>query len=213
MKKKLTIVVSLFLVLALSIGGTIAWLTDTDSVTNTFTIGKVDITLTEPAGAAVEYDYSIVPGAVYAKDPTITVTTDSEDCWLFVKIEDKNNTNDAGAKYITYEVRTGEGNWTQLTTDKAGNDITAQQIYYRKVAKDAETKTFYVLTEGTPTDTTTSGKNGVVTANGATITSEYVAKLADKDSGVKAPELVFTAYAIQQQSFTSAADAWAELNP
>ena len=200
MKKKLTMVVSLLLVMALSIGGTLAYLTDkTEAVTNTFTVGKVDISLTETGATDNAKSYHIVPGAVYAKDPTITVTADSEDCWLFVKIEDKNNDAGEGAKYINYDVR---GEWKVLDA--------ANQIYYREVKKADSVKTFYVLTGGTATDTTTDGTNGIVTANGTAITSDYVAALA---AGSKtAPQLIFTAYAIQQQSFTTAEAAWAEVS-
>lgn len=214
MKKKIAVAVSLLLVLALSVGGTIAWLTDSDSVTNTFTIGNVDIALTETDtdndGNVKANEYHIVPGAVYAKDPTITVTSDSEDCWLFVKITDNYNNAGNGAKYINYSVRTGAGEWTLLAKDKDGNDISAQQIYYREVKKNDTKKTFYVLTAGTPTDTTTNGANGVVSVNGETVTSAYVKDIADNKT--TAPKLTFDAYAIQQQSFTTAAAAWAELN-
>ena len=49
MKKKITLVAtSVLLVAALVIGGTLAYFTDTEEATNTFTVGNVDITLTEP---------------------------------------------------------------------------------------------------------------------------------------------------------------------
>ena len=59
MKKKLTLVVtSVLLVAALVIGGTLAYFTDTDSATNTFTVGNVKIDLIEQqvneAGTALE---------------------------------------------------------------------------------------------------------------------------------------------------------------
>ena len=49
MKKKGWLsVVALVLVLCCAVGGTLAWLTDTtDPVTNTFTVGDIDIDLTE----------------------------------------------------------------------------------------------------------------------------------------------------------------------
>ena len=83
MKKKIAVAVSLLLVLALSVGGTIAWLTDSDSVTNTFTIGDIDITLAEPNGAA-NNKYKITPGATVEKDPTVTVVKGSENCYVYV---------------------------------------------------------------------------------------------------------------------------------
>ena len=96
MKKKLMTVLALVLVVAMSVAGTIAFLTDTtDPITNTFTVGKVDIDLTETFntdtddnGAADAWQAQLIPGTTYAKDPVVTVTADSEDCWLFVKFEE-----------------------------------------------------------------------------------------------------------------------------
>ena len=50
MKKKsiLLAATAVMLVCAMSIGGMLAYFTDTDEKTNTFTVGKVDITLTVP---------------------------------------------------------------------------------------------------------------------------------------------------------------------
>ena len=94
MKKKLTMVVSLLLVMALSIGGTLAYLTDkTDAIENTFTIGNVKIDLTETGATKGANDelfknsFKMVPGNEIDKDPTVTVEAGSEACWLFVKIE------------------------------------------------------------------------------------------------------------------------------
>ena len=44
-KKTLLIITSMILVAAISVMGTLAWLTDTDTAVNTFTIGQVDILL------------------------------------------------------------------------------------------------------------------------------------------------------------------------
>lgn len=46
-KRTLTLVIALVLVAVCAVGGTLAWLMDTDTVTNTFTVGNVDISLTE----------------------------------------------------------------------------------------------------------------------------------------------------------------------
>lgn len=100
MKKSKAILMALCAVLlvAASVMGTLAYLTSTDSVTNTFTVGKVAITLDEakvgtdgtPVQGAARVDaneYHLLPGHTYKKDPTIHVATDSEDCYLFVKVE------------------------------------------------------------------------------------------------------------------------------
>lgn len=98
MKKTLTIILAFVLVIAMSVAGTVAYLTSQDSVTNTFTVGKVAITLDEAKvdanGAAVTPEervktnsYKLIPGHAYTKDPIIHVDADSENCWLFVKVE------------------------------------------------------------------------------------------------------------------------------
>ena len=98
MKKTLTISLAFALVIAMSVAGTVAYLTSQDSVTNTFTVGKVAITLDEAKvdtnGAAVTSEgrvkansYKLIPGHAYTKDPIIHVDANSEKCWLFVKVE------------------------------------------------------------------------------------------------------------------------------
>ena len=78
--------------------GTLAYLMDTEAVTNTFTVGQVQITLdeadvddTDKDGYTTERDtanvYHLLPGQTYTKDPTIHVDAKSEDCYLFVKVE------------------------------------------------------------------------------------------------------------------------------
>lgn len=77
-----------------SIIGTIAYLTDQDEVVNTFTVGKVDITVNEekvnPDGTpTIEDDdrvkgneYHLIPGKTYVKDPTMTVIKGSEESYV-----------------------------------------------------------------------------------------------------------------------------------
>lgn len=88
MGRKAIVVLSLMMVLVMAaVGGTVAWLTDsTDAVTNTFTVGDIDITLTETTGSS----YHIVPGQDINKDPKVTVTAGSEKCYVFVKIDEAN---------------------------------------------------------------------------------------------------------------------------
>ena len=123
MKKKITLLLSLALAVAIGIGGTLAWLTDkTESKVNTFTVGNIDIDLTETTT-----NYKMVPGQTIDKDPKVTVEAGSEACWLFVKIEKGNDLD----KFIDYAVADG---WTALT----GVD----GVYYREVAADANPAEF-----------------------------------------------------------------------
>lgn len=86
-KKILVLAVSVALVAILAIGGSLAYFTDTtESKVNVFTVGNVNIDLTEPEWV-VEDDHTLMPGASYAKDPTITVAEKSQDCYVFLKID------------------------------------------------------------------------------------------------------------------------------
>ncbi len=100
MKKKLMAALALVLVIAMSVAGTYAYLTSQASVKNTFTVGNVAITMDEAkvdeygvvltgdkAGRGNGNTYKLVPSKTYTKDPTIHVGANSEDCYLFVEIE------------------------------------------------------------------------------------------------------------------------------
>lgn len=95
MKKKLLIMsVAMVLVCAFAVGMTIAYLTSTDSVVNTFTVGNVQIQLDEagvdeygvpqgsPAPRVSRNTYKLIPGHTYTKDPTVTVLSGSESSYI-----------------------------------------------------------------------------------------------------------------------------------
>ena len=75
-----------------SVFGTMAYLQDSDAVTNTFTVGKVGLELDETdvkldgskdTDTRVKAnDYKLIPGQTYIKDPTVTVAADSEDSYV-----------------------------------------------------------------------------------------------------------------------------------
>lgn len=82
------------LLVAVSILGTIAYLTDKDTVTNTFTVGSVGLKLdeadvktdgsyeTDHDERVQENEYHLLPGHTYIKDPTVTVDAGSEDAYV-----------------------------------------------------------------------------------------------------------------------------------
>lgn len=89
MKKKTILVaaIAVMLVAALVVGGTLAYFTDkTGAKQNTFTVGKVKIDLTEDEWNAAA-DHTLVPGAFYEKNPTITVKEGSQDAYVFLKLD------------------------------------------------------------------------------------------------------------------------------
>ena len=63
MKRKRTIIAAVILLLVVAVGGAIAYFTDSDEKTNTFTIGNVDISLTETAWSSTDSDSNGVPDA------------------------------------------------------------------------------------------------------------------------------------------------------
>ena len=127
MKKKILVACLCVALAVLTIAGTtLAYLTATTGpVTNTFTVGNIDITLTETTT-----DYKMVPGSTIAKDPKVTVKAGSEACWLFVKVEESTNLDD----FITYTIADG---WTALT----GVD----GVYYREVSATTTDTDYAVL--------------------------------------------------------------------
>ena len=103
--KALLLTLCAALLVAASVFGTLAYLTSTDTVTNTFTVGKVELKLDEAAvkedgtyadaekghDARVDgNDYHLLPGHTYIKDPTVTVIKDSEDAYVRMIVEVKN---------------------------------------------------------------------------------------------------------------------------
>lgn len=81
--KVFTLVLALVLTLGCVVGGTVAWLTaESTVVTNTFTVGDINITLTETTGTS----YKVIPGATQNKDPKVTVALGSEECYVYVKV-------------------------------------------------------------------------------------------------------------------------------
>jgi len=123
-KKTLALVLALTLLVAGVVGGTLAWLTDrTAEVKNTFTVGDINIDLTE-----TNRDYKMVPGNKLDKDPTVIVKAESEACWLFVKVTKSENLD----TFITYAIAEG---WTKLQDG----------VYYREVPASAADQTFSVL--------------------------------------------------------------------
>lgn len=130
MKKTIALAVAIAMIFGCVVGGTIAWLIDnTAAVTNTFTYGNIDITLTE----SENLDLKMVPGKDITKDPKVTVTANSEKCYVFVKI-DKSATY--GDFLENYTVAAG---WTEVETG----------VYYRVVDTSTSAQEFKVLNNDT----------------------------------------------------------------
>lgn len=115
---------ALVLVIGCVAGGTVAWLVATsDTVTNTFTYGNINIGLTETTGT----NYKVIPGTVIEKDPKVTVKAGSEACWLFVKVEKVGTFTG-----MSYEIA---DDWTELESG----------VYYRLVDAVTADTSFEVI--------------------------------------------------------------------
>lgn len=169
MKKTLTVVIALVLVVVMSVAGTVAYLTaSTGPVKNTFTVGNINITLTETAT-----DFKMVPGNDISKDPKVTVVGDSEACWLFVKVVESANLD----SFVTYAIADG---WTKLT-DVDGVD----DVYYREVSSSATDQEFAVLKDNKVTvnsDVTKTMMDDLGEENATQPTLTFTAYAVQKDN-------------------------------
>ena len=90
--KALLLTLCAVLLVAASVLGTMAYLTSSAEVKNTFTVGKVEIKLdetdvTNPTGPRVQANsYKLMPGTTYTKDPTVTVKAGSEESYVRMKV-------------------------------------------------------------------------------------------------------------------------------
>ncbi|NCC86533.1 MAG: hypothetical protein EOM05_01525 [Clostridia bacterium] len=91
-KKTVAIIISAVIVCVGVIGGTLAWLTDSKEITNTFTVGDINIALDESSFDA--NNAKLVPGTTIEKNPTVTVKANSEDCFVYVMIDNNLKAND-----------------------------------------------------------------------------------------------------------------------
>lgn len=195
------------LLVCISVGATVAYLTSTDSVTNTFTVGKVAITLDEAQvteyGVAVEGDarvkantYKLIPGHEYKKDPTVHFVAGSEASWLFVKVE--NDIADIEDVYPYADDKTGTiaqqivaNGWDLLSgyTD----------IYYKEVgANTTENNKDYPVFAG-------------FKVKGDAAVEDFAPSVSMSPDGerVDVPKKVtVTAYAVQADGFDTAEAAW-----
>lgn len=202
--KALVLTLCAVLLVVATVMGTLAYLTGNDKVTNTFTMGNITMVLDEApvdangkatAGNRVKSNsYHLVPGNAYDKDPTVHITANSDNCWVFVKVENGIDTLEAatsqeanGYKRINDQIILN--NWTKLEgVDGVDN------VYYKEYAKTNKPTVYVVF-------------------NGFTIADDANTQDAWKNYSPDAkPQVVVTAYAIQKDGFATAAAAWAQVS-
>lgn len=90
MKKRISLVLTAVALATLMIvGGTLAWFTDKEDITNHLSTGKVDILLEEP-NFNCSTSQNVFPGDVISKDPTIT-NNSTREVYVRVKITPNGN--------------------------------------------------------------------------------------------------------------------------
>ncbi len=205
--KALLVVACALLLVAASVFGTMAYLTSTDKVTNTFTVGKVAIKLDEakvtadgvtvtPAARVDKNSYKLLPGHTYTKDPTVTVLNGSESSYVKMTVTfSKANELDAifapdGANLIKIFNGYDAANWIAKGNTK---DATANTRTY---------EFWYKETVGAPNgDVALDSLFDSITVPGA-ITAEQL-------KTIEGMTITVNAYAIQADGFADADAAWA----
>lgn len=206
MKKSIALVMMAVLLVAASVMGTLAFLTSTDTVTNTFTVGKVAIKLDEAKantdGSLVAdavrvkaNNYKLLPGHTYNKDPMVTVLKGSEPSYIKMTVTFSNaNELDAifaptGADLTSIFNGYDAANWIAKGNTK---DATANTRTYEFWYKEAV---------GAPDgDVALDALFDSITVPGE-ITQKQLETIADMT-------ITVNAYAIQADGSTDAADAW-----
>ena len=214
--KALLLTLCAVLLVTASVLGTMAFLTSTASVKNTFTVGSVKITLDEakvtPDGKPVEgaarvaeNSYKLMPGHTYTKDPTIHVDAASEDCFIRAKVTLTNADKwiEIAKKYADNKVEniikgTNDNIWwvSQPAVDNEKNTVTYTFVYKNESHTDELGKRIW---------TSTDSKDLVLFKEIAIpggLTN-------DELKGVGNSKITVVAEAIQADGFETEAAAWA----
>lgn len=230
--KALLLTLCAVLLVAATAFGTLAYLTDTETVKNTFTVGSVGLSLDE---AEVNLDgtyknghdnrvqaneYHLLPGHTYYKDPTVTVDAGSEDAYvrMIVTVE---RIDQLKAALPYSEIVVGDDGTTYQVVNNQyyADDCTTFLLQMLCGGWDANTWLFEGYTEkadGTEGYYEFRYKEVVKKSDTATklddlfetitvpgeIDNEHLAYLADV-------EIVVAAHAIQADGFATEDAAWA----
>lgn len=196
-RKALYTLCAALLLVSMTVGVTVAYLTDSDNmVTNTFTTGKVIITMDEApvdeAGQKTEGDrvqansYKVYPGGSYDKDPTVHVDPTSETAWLRVKVT---FTNSAAADALGLPM--------MAMFQNINSNLTIGEKQY-----DANGNVYYIATYNT---TVKAGEN-IVLFDGIEVPSTLTNDELELLNNV---QMQIVAYAVQEDGFTSAEASFA----
>lgn len=217
MKKKKTYLAAIVLLLLFVVGGAVAYFTDTDTKRNTFTIGGVDIDLTETAWDALEdkdnnkipdVAEGMMPGESVAKNPVIRNISTKSPAYVFALVEIPcstivENVAPEAKPLFTYTLNSG---WTELEIENklpkaCTSGGTAKHVYY--YGSDGTLSTLAKATNATTPTPTSSAVFSSITLN---------TQLTGKEGGLDGEKtVVVTGYGIQTEGLTSTTPAavWA----
>ena len=171
------LIAAIVLVIGCTAGGTVAWLVSKPAaITNVFTVGNINATLTETAK-----EFKIVPGVDIDKDPVATVKANSENCYLFVELTEENwpafTEADNTTRKVEYEIADG---WTELKSEHG--------VYYREVTKSDTDQKFQVLQDNkvTVSNTLTKENADAITGDPKLTVAVYAVQKEGMDSADKA---------------------------
>lgn len=204
MKKKILVACLCVALAVLTVAGTtLAYLTSQQTVTNTFTVGNVKITMDEKDvdndtntadNVAINGEqrdkansYKLMPGQTYTKDPIIRVDANSENCYLFVTVDNQISSIEATGN-TTVAAQMAANGW------QAVENQTNLYVYIGK-AEGASAPLAVAKSNNVPVF------EKIVVSDDATNTSL---------EAVNGKTIVVNAYAVQTEGFTNktAADIW-----
>lgn len=194
-KRTLALLMAAVMLFGVTVGGTIAWLqAETTSVVNTFSVGDINIELKEhnydPStkklleGTANEVtsedDYKIIPGTDLPKDPFVRIKDKSEECWVFVRVNEENWPESK----VTYTI---DSAWTALDG--------VSGVYWQEVES---------LVGGEEKNT----ELNILADKKVEVSEALTKEEMEKIKAAGTPTLTFTAYAVQAENFDTAKAAW-----
>lgn len=222
-KKTWILITCLVLSLAMGLGGSLAYLTDRDADVNVFTMGNVDIELTED----FEQGSELTPGVKVEKDVKVA-NIGPNTAWVWVEIAiptELDTPTDASANVVhfNYEktsVETGKWNWwtdeakkvwnvkEKVAIDDSGINYNVYTVLYETALKAGETtdaSAMFQVYMDTRVDIDPKGDLYVVENGEAKAIAWNI-----YDQG--APLMHVSAYAIQEQGFGTVQEGYAAYN-
>lgn len=109
MKKAFLTSLCLIVILVSSVNATFAFLTDRDSSLDSFSVGQVSIEFKDMDTSGSN---KLLPGGEYAMKPVVTVLAGSEDCWLFMELENGIESIEVPEKSIAAQM--AQNGWKEL---------------------------------------------------------------------------------------------------